>query len=187
MDLKNLITPEYQKMNKDIYNTSKRSAGGAKHAPIVMDLAMHWAAYNILDYGCGQGKLKETIDSANAGYSVTEYDPGIIGKDTLPVPTEFVACTDVLEHIEPELIDNVLDHVFSLMLIGGYFVISLCETKVWLPDGRNAHLLIKPVDWWLEKLLKYKEFEIVHCNVRIKKHELKDLILHIRKKAANAG
>lgn len=181
MKTQDLISQEYQIANRNIYNTSKRSAGGAKHANPVMDIAMKMDAYNILDYGAGQGKLKETIDAANAGYVVTEYDPAIIGKEAIPSPTEFVACTDVLEHIEPEKIDNVLNHIFSLMLKGGYFVISLCETKVWLPDGRNAHLLIKPVDWWLQKLLAYKNFNIINCTVRIKKHEMKDLIVTLRK------
>ncbi len=180
--INDLISPEYCKINADIYNKSKRSMGGAKHAEIVMDFAMKWDAYKILDYGCGQGQLKQAIDAANAGYDVFEYDPAIIGKEALPAPAEFIVCVDVLEHIEPDKIDAVLEHIFSLMGKGGFFIISMCLTKVWLPDGRNAHILLKPVEWWLAKLNNFRDFEIRECKLRIKKHELKDIVLCIKRK-----
>jgi len=183
MKKEDLISQAYCKMNADIYNSSKRSAGGAKHAEIVRKIAPKWDTRTILDYGCGQGDFKKAFDAFETQIEVREYDPAIKGKDTLTLLRNYdlIVCADVLEHIEPEKIDNVLNHIFALMEKGGYFVISLCETKVWLPDGRNAHVLLKPIEWWLDKFIKLP-CEINHCSIRIKKNKIIDMILWVSKK-----
>lgn len=61
-------------------------------------------------------------------------------------------CGDVLEHIEPDCIDDVLDDIKRVTQKVAIFVVSTQESKKTLPDGRNAHLLIKPVSWWMERL-----------------------------------
>jgi 2-polyprenyl-3-methyl-5-hydroxy-6-metoxy-1,4-benzoquinol methylase len=186
MKKEDLISEAYCQMNADIYNSSKRSAGGAKHAEIVREIALKWNSQMILDYGCGQGEFKKAFDALKTGILVCEYDPAIEGKqnifdDSSANLYDLITCTDVLEHIEPEKIDNVLKHIFYLMGKGGYFIISLCETKVFLPDGRNAHILLKPVEWWLEKFM-HQPCEINHCSIRIKKNKIIDMILWVSKK-----
>lgn len=182
MKKEDLISQAYCKMNADIYNSSKRSAGGAKHAEIVKTIAPKWDTRTILDYGCGQGAFKEAFDLIDKDIAVMEYDPAIEGKTRLPVNgSDLIVCTDVLEHIESEKIDAVMSHIFSCMLKGGYFIISLCETKVWLPDGRNAHVLFKPVEWWLAKFMQ-QPCEINHCSIRIKKNKIIDMVLWVSKK-----
>ncbi len=177
-----LISDEYQRLNAAVYNTSKRSMGGAKHASKVDEVASKWGVETILDYGCGQGQFKQELENLRKDeYKIFEYDPGITGKEKLPEsPVDLVMCADVLEHIEPDKIDNVIQHIYELSKMGCYLVISLCSTKVILPDGRNAHLLIKPVEWWIQKLLVHN-WEVNSCIVRIKKKEMKDLIVWIRK------
>jgi hypothetical protein len=83
---------------------------------------------------------------------VFEYDPGIPGKDHLPKPADLVVCTDVLEHIEPELLDGVLRHLYLLAGRGAYLVIATRLARELLPDGRNAHLIVQEPPWWLAKL-----------------------------------
>ena len=41
-------------------------------------------------------------------FEIKEYDPAIPGKDSLPEPADIVVCSDVLEHIEPNYLLNVL-------------------------------------------------------------------------------
>lgn len=82
------------------------------------------------------------------------YDPGIKKHSKLPEPADFVICTDVLEHIEPELIDNVLSHLAHLTKREAYFVIFTGDCGHKLPDGRAAHLIQKPRAWWEGKLLE---------------------------------
>jgi hypothetical protein len=63
-----------------------------------------------------------------------------------------VACIDVLEHIEPELLDNVLDHLQSLTELVVMLTIDSGPAGKVLSDGRNAHLIQEPMAWWLPKL-----------------------------------
>jgi len=82
------------------------------------------------------------------------YDPGVPEYASLPTPAEFVVCIDVLEHIEPPLIDSVLDHLEELT---ESFLFATVHTKPAgkvLPDGRNAHLIQKPAEWWLPKFME---------------------------------
>jgi hypothetical protein len=106
---------------------------------------------DILDYGCGKGTLR--IDG------IKQYDPGLPKFDIPPLSADLVVCTDVLEHIEPEFLDNVLAHIESLMLKAGYFTIGILKARKNLPDGRNAHLIIEPAEWWIDKIVGY--FNIV--------------------------
>ena len=73
----NLISDSYCKVNADIYNKSKRSMGGAKHAIDVEPMAAKWGVETILDYGCGQGQFKTAMNELNKDFTVTEYDPAI--------------------------------------------------------------------------------------------------------------
>jgi 2-polyprenyl-3-methyl-5-hydroxy-6-metoxy-1,4-benzoquinol methylase len=70
----------------------------------------------------------------------------------MPKPCDLVVCTDVLEHVEEDKIDSVLDHIFRLSAKSTYLVISTKPAKTILPDGRNAHLIIRPLDWWMKKI-----------------------------------
>lgn len=112
---------------------------------------------SLLDYGCGKQSLKFSLPELN----VIGYDPAIEGLDTAPEPSELVVCTDVLEHIEPELIDDVLNDISRLTIRNAFLVISTRPANKTLPDGRNAHLIQKPISWWAEKLEKRFRINII--------------------------
>tara|TARA_R110001592_G_scaffold132485_4_gene347126 strand:- start:221 stop:490 length:270 start_codon:yes stop_codon:yes gene_type:complete len=81
----------------------------------------------------------------------------------------------VLEHIEPQLIDNVIEHLISKFNKKALLIISLKESKTILPDGNNAHLIVKPYDWWIEKIKPY-------CNIEhIEFTKQKDLLINLTK------
>jgi hypothetical protein len=65
--------------------------------------------------------------------------------------------TDVLEHIEPEYLDNVLTDLRRLMKKICYVVIRLGPSSKNLPDGRNCHVNQQSKDWWINKLGQYFE------------------------------
>lgn len=78
------------------------------------------------------------------------------GKTALPEPADGVVCLDVLEHIEPEFLDGVLEHIRDLAIKCAFFAVSTVPSSRTLGDGRNAHLIIEPKEWWLKVLtLKY--------------------------------
>jgi hypothetical protein len=69
-----------------------------------------------------------------------------------PFPAELVCCIDVLEHIEPDKIDAVLDHLKSLTQGIAFLSIDTGPAKKTLSDGRNAHLIQEGWLWWLPKI-----------------------------------
>lgn len=147
-----LISADYARLNADLHRTNPNyGASSARHAGIIRSTAERYGCKSVLDYGCGKGALKPAL-----GFSldVREYDPAIEGKDQRPDPADLVVCTDVLEHIEPECIDAVLNDLKRVTAKAGFFIVSTVPSKKTLADGRNAHLLVRPYDWWLPELMK---------------------------------
>ena len=165
-----LITDEYRKLNEQLHaDRPDYGTSGHKWASKVFDL-LEGDDETILDYGCGKGTLKTIL-----GDVVYEYDPAIPGKDADPEPRDVLVCTDVLEHIEPDLIDKVISHIYSKTKRLAFLVIATRPAKKFLADGRNAHLIIENKDWWLERLSKYfsgfsagddKEFVFIGAPIR---------------------
>ena len=66
--------------------------------------------------------------------TIHHYDPAIPEWAAPPVPCRFVACIDVLEHIEPHLLENVLDDLKRVTEGVGVFTVhtgrprSCCRT-----------------------------------------------------------
>ncbi|MBR1150092.1 GT-D fold domain-containing glycosyltransferase [Bradyrhizobium sp. JYMT SZCCT0428] len=144
----NLVSPHYRATLTAMHQRQRWGADGHKHAEAVRGLIEEVRPSTILDYGCGRGELAKAL----APIRVSEYDPAIAGKDGMPKPCELVVCTDVLEHIEPDRIDAVLDHLAVLAGRALYLVIATRPANAVLPDGRNAHLIVEGAEFWIAKL-----------------------------------
>jgi len=125
-----------------------------RSAKYVVELANQTGLSDILDYGCGKGTLNDCMN-----IDIKEYDPCVEGKDTPPDPAEIVVCTDVLEHIEPDYLEDVLDDLQRLATRHVLLVIATVPAGKTLPDGRNAHLIVEPAEFWLPKLMARWELE----------------------------
>ena len=77
------------------------------------------------------------------------YDPGVPEYAGDPVPAEMVVCIDVLEHIEPDCLDAVMDHLEELTQKVLFATVHTGPAGKTLPDGRNAHLIQKSYEFWL--------------------------------------
>lgn len=120
-----------------------------------------------LDYGCGKGGLVNTLNDISSN-SCIGYDPGYEEYAVEPdSPAEMLISTDVLEHIEPEFVANVLQHMDSLFTRVAYLLIATCPAKKSLPDGRNAHLIQEEPDWWRPLIL-----ENINANIVDEKYKL---------------
>lgn len=148
-----LISPEYKKLNAQLHDDrDDYGSNGQRHADAVAHYAENYLCSSILDYGCGKGTLAKAMRE-RFNRDVAEYDPCIEGKDALPEPADLVVCTDVLEHIEPEMLDNVLNHLRDLTKNIGLFLVHTGPAKKILQDGRNAHLIQQHPHWWLQKII----------------------------------
>jgi hypothetical protein len=149
-----LISRGYLEQQRILHAAPRGYGGrGEKWAGVVLQIALKYQAYSILDYGCGQGSLARTLQPGLPdSIIVREYDPAIPGKDNPPDFADLVNVTDVLEHIEPDKLDAVLRHIRMLARKVIFVVISTKPTNKTLSDGRNAHLIIEPGDWWKKRL-----------------------------------
>ena len=150
MKREDLISDAYKNQNLLLHETNRFGRRGDRWADKVRELMASDAVAGVLDYGCGQGALRQALD-----LDIAEYDPAIPGKDRLPSPADLVVCTDVLEHIEPDLLQNVLAHLHSLTRKLLLATISTRPAVKTLPDGRNAHLIVESPDVWRQWLSPY--------------------------------
>lgn len=165
-------------MQQHLHSIPKGYGGnGDKWADAVMKLALLYNCNTILDYGCGQGNLGKAIQEKKlSNVTFTDYDPAIIGKDQIEKYKKFdlIVCTDVLEHIEPDKLGIVIDHIFRLSNKLVFLVIATRPSNKWLLDNRNAHLIIEPGTWWMERLLhpNFEELEAPKSPLEKKSREV---------------
>ena len=112
---------------------------------------------SFLDYGTGKGKLVHKLRAElSSDISVLGYDPAVDEWETKPdKPVDILSCLDVLEHIEISSIDEVLKDIRSLTRRFCYLVIDLQPAVKKLNDGRNAHILLAPQDWWTGRIAQF--------------------------------
>lgn len=147
-----LITEDYRAEQAALHAKGNYGTASLQYGATVAALLESTGARSLLDYGCGSKRsllqaLKLPDDVVYEG-----YDPAVPAYAVQPVPAELVCCIDVLEHIEPTLLDNVLSHLADLCDPYGFFTIHTGPAQKVLSDGRNAHLTQQDADWWLPRL-----------------------------------
>lgn len=151
-----LITPTYTALNKQLHRERPDYGSyGHRHIESVSGLVRVFEIRSLLDYGCGKGTLLEKLRLPFA----RGYDPAIPGMNLDPKPAELVVCTDVLEHVEPDCLEAVLEHLAALTQRVLFVNIALTPAKKSLPDGRNAHLSLHTANWWLRKCLQWWQID----------------------------
>lgn len=150
--LVDLISPAYLDVQRIMHANPKGYANrGEQWAPTVIEVAQQYDVWSILDYGAGKCRMGNAL--REAGFECRDYDPAVPGLDTPPSFADLVVSTDVLEHCEPQKLDNVLAHIRLLARKAVFLVISCRPARKRLPNGDNAHLIIKPKAWWRDRLL----------------------------------
>lgn len=154
------ISDQYRKIQQELHENPNYGIASLHFAPLVADLIKQTSAKSVSDYGAGKKNLyKALVENQTPPQAYYPYDPAFPEYGP-PRPADLVCCIDVLEHIEPELLENVLIDLSKIIKKYGFFSIHMGPAAKTLSDGRNAHLIQKPSSWWLPKLTKY--FEIMH-------------------------
>lgn len=150
-----LISAEYQAQQQHLHETTEYGTMAQHYGPLVTQIVEKLEITHLLDYGCGKrmGLLKTLKTKRKLTYQ--GYDPGagVPELATAPIPAQMVCCIDVLEHIEPQFLENVLDHLTKLTEVVAFLSIHTGPAAKTLTDGRNAHLTQQPIEWWIPKLI----------------------------------
>lgn len=135
------------------------------------------AGASVLDLGCGTGRGALAM-AFFGGLDVTMVDfaDNCLDEDirpmldtqkhcmrfleadlTQPLPVQAVYgyCTDVLEHIRPHLVDQVLDNCLASCQ-HVFFQISTVDDVMGDLVGHKLHLTVQPFAWWLQKFIDRK-------------------------------
>ncbi len=121
-------------------------------APHVLSFMKEHGCESLLDYGAGKGTMGAHC-RARAGASgfpllMQEYDPATF--PGVPRPADMVSCIDVLEHVEEELLDNVLRDLRRCM---GRVALITVSLRYGSRANRHIHQLAgRPRDFWHAKI-----------------------------------
>jgi hypothetical protein len=163
MPAQELISDDYRAQQRALHENPDYGVASLHYAPLVAKVMASMDAGELLDYGAGKGRLGTALaEQLKRPLTVHHYDPAIPEWAAVPAPCRFVACIDVLEHIEPERLGNVLDDLQRVTAGIGVFTVHTGPAVKVLADGRNAHLIQRPVEWWLPQLKA--RFEVMAVN-----------------------
>jgi hypothetical protein len=167
----NTIGPSYAKQLQAEHSGSKWGSTGAKYSgnDVVTLLRERPYIRTVLDFGAGKGSLGLFIRQHFPEIEWTNYDPGIPEYDTLPTKRfDLVISTDVLEHVEPDSLPNVLATLEGLTGKVLFSDIACFLTGKLFGEGpyigQDLHLIVEEPSWWREqfKAINLHEAEYKH-------------------------
>lgn len=154
-NMRKTISENYLEMQKTLHENDNYGVASLAFAPIVADLCRQINIRSISDYGAGKKRLEEgLIKSGIKLENYYPYDPAFPEYGE-PKTADLVCCIDVLEHVEPDMLNAVLEELASITSSYGFFSIHMGPAGKILADGRNAHLIQEESSWWLPKLCSH--------------------------------
>lgn len=118
----------------------------------------------VIDFGCGTGRAtKKFVDMGFSAVGVdfvnaVQGDVPFIHACLWAMPdmsADWGFCADVMEHIPPEKVSDVLHQIRRRTTKGCFFQISLTKDSFGDRIGERLHLTVQPADWWSEQLNKH--------------------------------
>ena len=102
------ISEEYRKLQQELHENPNYGIASTHFAPIVSEIIKVFKINSLTDYGAGKKRLFESLEKLNnIPKEYFPYDPAFPEYGE-PKEADLVCCIDVLEHIEPDLVDNVI-------------------------------------------------------------------------------
>lgn len=144
---------------------SKKTFGLNKNVPtVVKKLIEEKNIKSFLDYGAGKGYTSDTLKTVYPNIQIHKFDPATF-PNPLPEKVELTYSSDVLEHIEPHLLDETIQDLCARTTRYQYHLIACHPAKKSLSDGRNAHLIIEKPKWWKRKIQAISDWKIIHEDI----------------------
>ena len=160
-----LITPAYAKEQRKMHKNENYGAASKKFAPRIAKIIKERNPKSILDYGAGKCALRDALGKTLTGRRFFEYDPGVKAISASPQRQfDMVCCIDVLEHVEPDCLNDVMADIRRLTKRFAVLTIHTGPAGKTLSDGRNAHLIQEPMPWWEQRLAEHFGSVTVHLH-----------------------
>ena len=164
-----MYSKEYISQLQKLHNDKSRPQGfGGKVKKLgkFHEFMNKWNPSTLLDYGCGKGHILANLQETYSNTKCTGYDPAVpVFSKLLGQTFECVFSNDVLEHVEPNMINMVLEHINATATKYIWLRIDTMPARKKLPDGRNAHLILEDKDWWKDKIQSNIVGNIVYFNL----------------------
>jgi len=157
------LTTNYKKQLDYLHRKNKMGKNSKRKNPKLFEIPIFLEKYHpntILDYGCGSGSV---VDMLSKMYQLVDgYDPCVEKYSNYPNQTyDVLISMDVLEHIEPDYLDENLKNIDLLFSKAAYLDIHTSASPTFLPDGRNAHLIQEQPNFWRNKIQSNMSVKII--------------------------
>jgi hypothetical protein len=152
------ISENYLLQQKQLHLNPRYGVASLGYAPLVEDILQVTGYKSICDYGAGKCRLGVALKGKIKQLQYHPFDPAF-PEYGVATASQLVTCIDVLEHIEPDYLDQVISELAQLTTHLALLTVHTGPAHKTLADGRNAHLIQQPASWWLDKLLRY--FDVV--------------------------
>ena len=119
-----------QETVQDFWEHNRSDFAGDQKAKVVVGLTKRYIRPPVLDIGAGSGALLWLLPCEAIGIDIAPRSRGIIqaGIDKLPFSDgalNTVYCTDVLEHLPPDVLCRGVKEVHRVLLPGGHFIATV--------------------------------------------------------------
>lgn len=158
-----LVTDYYRSVLEKEHSQGEWGVASIEYAPRIANIMRRHKLNEILDYGAGAGNLEKNLLILLPNVIVHNYEPGIPKWNNKPNPCKMVACTDVIEHIEPDCLNDVLNDLQRVIEKYAFISISTVPAYRVLNNGWNAHICLKDPKEWKE--IFEKKFNIIKLNM----------------------
>lgn len=140
---------------------------GEDHYDSIMTLLTPEPSSTFLDLGCGTGrltqKLAQNFFATGVDFAGNCLDEGVkvgfVKANLWSLPdflqASYGVCCDVLEHIPPEKVDEVLANIAKAITTGVYFRIDHDRDSAGALIGVPLHLSVHDQTWWAQKLSEH--------------------------------
>ena len=146
--------PDLIQQYRQVHATCHYGDSSIKNARFLRPEVVLLRPHSILDYGCGRSLLIDQFDF-DCVVERIRYDPAIPAFSVKPrTPVDLLINIDVLEHIEELDLDAVMGEM-RLLCRNAIIIVDTKPASTILPDGRNAHVSIRPREWWRERLSRH--------------------------------
>lgn len=171
---------DYKEQLRKEHDGSKWGSTGFRYSGEAIERLVHrYRPSTGLDYGCGKGEVSVNVVDVDW----TNYDPGIPGIDEKPPygkKFDIVVCTDVMEHVEEQYVDEVIKDLMKYTGTVLFVDIACYLTGKTFGEGpykgQDLHITVMSPDLWIARFEELASLQLLEAKntKKLSKGEYKD-------------